>query len=142
MRRKNKIKEKLPQEKITKFLTRNISLSPKVRFHHMFRSFYGIDLTSISQMSFRCGFSPYFPSVLIPTLDWGKVETHLDKYYYFGRPYEKEKKARLSEFNKIGCYRGIRFSQGLPTHGQRTHSNARTMKNLYGMKKKVNGKKK
>ncbi len=28
----------------------------------------------------------------------------------------------------IGCYRGIRHRRGLPVHGQRTHTNARTRK--------------
>jgi small subunit ribosomal protein S13 len=26
----------------------------------------------------------------------------------------------------IGCYRGLRHRRGLPVHGQRTHTNART----------------
>ena len=29
---------------------------------------------------------------------------------------------------EIGCYRGIRHRRGLPTRGQRTHTNARTRK--------------
>src|SRR5207237_3411496 len=40
---------------------------------------------------------------------------------------------------EIGCYQGIRHRRGLPVHGQRTHTNARTRK---GPKKTVAGKKK
>ena len=40
---------------------------------------------------------------------------------------------RLSE---IGCYRGVRHRRGLPVHGQRTRTNARTRK---GPKKTVAG---
>ncbi|MXW42816.1 MAG: 30S ribosomal protein S13 [Acidimicrobiia bacterium] len=40
---------------------------------------------------------------------------------------------------EIGCYQGIRHRRGLPVHGQRTHTNARTRK---GPKKIVAGKKK
>jgi len=29
---------------------------------------------------------------------------------------------------EIGCYRGVRHRRGLPVHGQRTHTNARTRK--------------
>ena len=29
---------------------------------------------------------------------------------------------------EIGCYRGVRHREGLPVHGQRTHTNARTRK--------------
>jgi small subunit ribosomal protein S13 len=40
---------------------------------------------------------------------------------------------------EIGCYQGIRHRKGLPVHGQRTHTNARTRK---GPRKTVAGKKK
>ncbi len=40
---------------------------------------------------------------------------------------------------EIGCYQGIRHRKGLPVHGQRTQTNARTRK---GPKKTVAGKKK
>lgn len=39
----------------------------------------------------------------------------------------------------LGCYRGLRHRKGLPVHGQRTHSNARTRK---GPAKPIAGKKK
>lgn len=40
---------------------------------------------------------------------------------------------------EIGCYQGVRHRRGLPVHGQRTHTNARSRK---GPKKTVAGKKK
>ena len=40
---------------------------------------------------------------------------------------------------EIGCYQGIRHRKGLPVHGQRTHTNARTRK---GPRKTVANKKK
>jgi small subunit ribosomal protein S13 len=40
---------------------------------------------------------------------------------------------------EIGSYQGIRHRRGLPVHGQRTHTNARTRK---GPRKTVAGKKK
>ena len=39
----------------------------------------------------------------------------------------------------LGCYRGLRHRKGLPTRGQRTHTNARTRK---GKAKAIAGKKK
>jgi small subunit ribosomal protein S13 len=32
----------------------------------------------------------------------------------------------------LGCYRGLRHRKGLPVHGQRTHTNARTRKGPRG----------
>jgi small subunit ribosomal protein S13 len=40
---------------------------------------------------------------------------------------------------EIGCYQGIRHRRGLPVHGQRTHTNARTRK---GPRRAIAGKKK
>ena len=40
---------------------------------------------------------------------------------------------------EIGSYQGVRHRRGLPVHGQRTHTNARTRK---GPKKTIAGKKK
>ncbi len=39
----------------------------------------------------------------------------------------------------LGCYKGLRHRKGLPVHGQRTHTNARTRK---GKAKPIAGKKK
>ena len=39
----------------------------------------------------------------------------------------------------LGCYKGLRHRKGLPVHGQRTHTNARTRK---GPSKPIAGKKK
>lgn len=39
----------------------------------------------------------------------------------------------------LGCYRGLRHRKGLPTRGQRTHTNARTRK---GKARPIAGKKK
>jgi small subunit ribosomal protein S13 len=40
---------------------------------------------------------------------------------------------------EIGAYQGIRHRRGLPVHGQRTHTNARTRK---GPRRAIAGKKK
>ena len=45
----------------------------------------------------------------------------------------------IKRLTVIGCYRGMRHRRGLPVHGQRTKTNARTRK---GPKKTVAGKKK
>ena len=36
--------------------------------------------------------------------------------------------ANIKRLMDIGCYRGLRHRKGLPVHGQRTHTNARTRK--------------
>lgn len=50
-----------------------------------------------------------------------------------------EVQMNIKRLMDIGCYRGLRHRRGLPVHGQRTRTNARTRK---GRKKTVAGKKK
>ena len=45
----------------------------------------------------------------------------------------------IKRLTDLGCYRGLRHRKKLPVHGQRTHTNARTMR---GKKIAVAGKKK
>ena len=51
----------------------------------------------------------------------------------------REVQADIRRKVEIGSYQGIRHRRGLPVHGQRTHTNARTRK---GPRKAVAGKKK
>ena len=40
----------------------------------------------------------------------------------------RETAMNIKRLSEIGCYRGIRHRRGLPVHGQRTKTNARTRK--------------
>ncbi len=51
----------------------------------------------------------------------------------------RETAMNIKRLSEIGCYRGIRHRRGLPVHGQRTKTNARTRK---GPKKTIANKKK
>ncbi|MEO6879569.1 MAG: 30S ribosomal protein S13 [Mycobacteriaceae bacterium] len=51
----------------------------------------------------------------------------------------REVQADIRRKIEIGCYQGIRHRRGLPVHGQRTKTNARTRK---GPKRTIAGKKK
>jgi small subunit ribosomal protein S13 len=45
---------------------------------------------------------------------------------------KKEVNMNIKRLMDIGCYRGVRHRRGLPVHGQRTHTNARTRKGPRG----------
>ena len=51
----------------------------------------------------------------------------------------RETAMNIKRLTEIGCYRGVRHRRGLPVHGQRTKTNARTRK---GPKKTIANKKK
>ncbi|MEO7994367.1 MAG: 30S ribosomal protein S13 [bacterium] len=52
---------------------------------------------------------------------------------------KREVTENIKRLIEIGCYRGLRHRRGLPVHGQRTHTNARTRK---GPSRPIAGKKK
>ncbi len=70
---------------------------------------------------------------LVRLRDW------IDAHYRVEGDLRREVQADIRRKIEIGCYQGIRHRRGLPVHGQRTQTNARTRK---GKKKTVAGKKK
>jgi small subunit ribosomal protein S13 len=70
---------------------------------------------------------------LIRLRDW------IDATYRVEGDLRREVQGDIRRKIEIGCYQGIRHRRGLPVHGQRTQTNARTRK---GKKKTVAGKKK
>ncbi len=68
-----------------------------------------------------------------------KLRDYIDASYQVEGDLRREVQADIRRKIEIGCYQGIRHRRGLPVHGQRTQTNARTRK---GKKKTVAGKKK
>ena len=71
--------------------------------------------------------------------DLVKLRDCIEANYKIEGDLRREVAADIRRKVEIGCYQGIRHRRGLPVHGQRTHTNARTRK---GPKKTVAGKKK
>jgi small subunit ribosomal protein S13 len=71
--------------------------------------------------------------------DLVKLRDWIEASYQVEGDLRREVQADIRRKIEIGCYQGIRHRRGLPVHGQRTQTNARTRK---GRKKTVAGKKK
>ena len=67
-----------------------------------------------------------------------RIADYIDKNLMVEGQLRRQVSANVQRLKEIGCYRGLRHRKGLPVHGQRTRSNARTRK---GPKKTVAGKK-
>ena len=63
----------------------------------------------------------------------------IDRDYVVEGDLRREVSMNIKRLVDLGCYRGLRHRKGLPVHGQRTHTNARTRK---GPAKAIAGKKK
>lgn len=100
---------------------------------------YGVGTTRAID---TCSGSKVDPSTRVRDLTDEEVVRLRD---YIGDSYEVEGDLRrdvnqnIRRKIEIGCYQGVRHRRGLPVHGQRTHTNARTRK---GPGKAVAGKKK
>ena len=65
------------------------------------------------------------------------LRNEIGKYHVEG-DLRRETALNIKRLSEIGCYRGIRHRHGLPVHGQRTRTNARTRK---GKRKTIANKK-
>ena len=63
----------------------------------------------------------------------------IDKHFTIEGDLRREVALNIKRLAEIGCDRGVRRRRGLPVHGQRTKTNARTRK---GPKKSIANKKK
>ena len=71
--------------------------------------------------------------------DVNKLRSYIDQNVTVEGDLRRNVTQDIKRKMEIGSYQGIRHRRGLPVHGQRTHTNARTRK---GPKKTVAGKKK
>ena len=71
--------------------------------------------------------------------DLVRLRDHIDANYRVEGDLRREVAQDIRRKIEIGTYQGIRHRRGLPVHGQRTKTNARTRK---GPKKTIAGKKK
>nr|WP_255683894.1 MULTISPECIES: 30S ribosomal protein S13 [unclassified Xanthobacter] len=68
-----------------------------------------------------------------------QIREAIDRDYIVEGDLRREVAMNIKRLMDLGCYRGLRHRRGLPVHGQRTHTNARTRK---GPAKPIAGKKK
>jgi small subunit ribosomal protein S13 len=68
-----------------------------------------------------------------------RLRETIDRDYRVEGDLRRDVAMNIKRYMDLGCYKGIRHRKGLPVHGQRTHTNARTRK---GKAKPIAGKKK
>ena len=100
---------------------------------------YGVGRSRAKQTLIETGVSPDTRVRDLDEADLVKLRDWIEANYRVEGDLRREVQADIRRKIEIGCYQGIRHRRGLPVHGQRTHTNARTRK---GPKKTVAGKKK
>ncbi len=100
---------------------------------------FGIGRTRAQQICSATGTSPDTRVRDLTDEEVTRLRNFIDSNLEVEGDLRREISQDIKRKMEIGCYQGIRHRKGLPVHGQRTHTNARTRK---GPKKTVAGKKK
>ncbi len=97
---------------------------------------YGIGRNRSQKVLDDSGISPDVKVRDLTEEEVSRIRDVIDKNYTVEGDLRREVNLNIKRLIEIGCYRGIRHRRGLPVHGQRTKTNARTKR---GARKTVAG---
>ncbi|GAA1224480.1 30S ribosomal protein S13 [Streptomyces rhizosphaericus] len=100
---------------------------------------FGIGRTLAQQTLANTGVNPDTRVRDLGEEDLVKIREYVDNNIKTEGDLRREIQADIRRKVEIGCYQGLRHRRGLPVHGQRTSTNARTRK---GPRRAIAGKKK
>ncbi|MFW6170864.1 MAG: 30S ribosomal protein S13 [Planctomycetota bacterium] len=99
---------------------------------------YGVGPATARDLCHKAGIEPRRKAHQLADDELGRLTTVLERDYVVEGPLRRQVLQSINRLRDIKCYRGVRHRVGLPVHGQRTRTNARTRK---GPVKTVAGKK-
>ncbi|AWK10648.1 30S ribosomal protein S13 [Streptomyces spongiicola] len=100
---------------------------------------FGIGRTLAQETLAATGVNPNARVRDLAEEDLVKIREYVDNNIKTEGDLRREIQADIRRKVEIGCYQGLRHRRGLPVHGQRTSTNARTRK---GPRRAIAGKKK
>ena len=100
---------------------------------------YGIGPARASEVLKTTGINPDTRVQDLTDEQEAQLREAIEHGYLIEGDLRRETAMNIKRLSEIGCYRGLRHRRGLPVHGQRTKTNARTRK---GPKKTIANKKK
>ncbi len=89
---------------------------------------YGVGPSSAKLICEKAGISLNKKADDLDENDIKKIRDILDSQLKVEGDLRREIAINIKRLMDLGCYRGLRHRRGLPVHGQRTHTNARTRK--------------
>ena len=100
---------------------------------------YGIGATRAKEIQAKTGIDADIRVKDLTEDQEAQLREVIEHNYTIEGDLRRETAMNIKRLSEIGCYRGLRHRRGLPVHGQRTKTNARTRK---GPKKTIANKKK
>jgi small subunit ribosomal protein S13 len=89
---------------------------------------YGIGPTAAQRILGEARVSPDTRTNTLTEDQIARIRDVIDAQFHVEGDLRKEISMNIKRLMDLGSYRGLRHRKGLPTRGQRTHTNARTRK--------------
>ncbi len=87
---------------------------------------YGVGLKTARDLCHNAGIEPTMRARDLREDELARLTALLDKDHVVEGQLRRQLAQNVARLKDIGCYRGLRHRRGLPVHGQRTRTNART----------------
>jgi small subunit ribosomal protein S13 len=89
---------------------------------------YGIGQTTSRKILAAIGVAENVRAGQLTESEVAQIRREIDEHFKVEGDLRKEISMNIKRYMDLGAYRGLRHRRGLPCHGQRTHTNARTRK--------------
>lgn len=107
-----------------------VDVPDRKRAHVALRRIYGIGPTLASEILVKAALDPEVPPRMneLSEAQVDRIREIVDRDYNTEGDLRREVNQNIRRLIEIGSYRGLRHRRGLPVHGQRTRTNARSRK--------------
>ena len=89
---------------------------------------YGVGVPTSKKILSQAGISEQIRTKDLTDDQVNNIRTLLEKNFRLEGDLRRDKLSSIKRLKEIGSYRGTRHAKGLPTRGQRTKSNSRTVR--------------
>lgn len=105
-----------------------VTLPANKRIEVAMNYLYGIGPTQSKKILVALKINPDVRTKDLSEAEANKVREYIEKNYKVEGDLRREVLANIKRLKEIGSYRGSRHSRGLPSRGQRTKTNSRTVR--------------
>lgn len=107
-----------------------VDVPDRKRAHVALRRIYGIGPAVATEILVKAELDPDAPPRMneLSELQVDRIREIIDQDYLTEGDLRREINQNIRRLIEIGSYRGLRHRRGLPVHGQRTRTNARSRK--------------
>jgi small subunit ribosomal protein S13 len=103
-----------------------VDIPNEKRFDIALTAIYGVGLTTAVKVATAAQIDPDSKVRELSEEDLNRVREVIDKDYLVEGDLRRQIQQNIRRLVEVNTYRGIRHRRGLPVHGQRTKTNART----------------